>query len=217
MNLRTDIRVILDTASPAVRELVATIAPSRLQARVGPACADLMRRNYLTLPPNKMGGASTHFWQQAADAVRWVRDGDGITVITDKVGLRQRLLGGEIKPTGAISKVTGRPIKNIAIAANALSYGKLPGEFTHLKFVQFGRGQNAPKALVMVAETATQIAPKGGKRQGYRATASEIGQVVMFWLKTSVHQAPNPKVIPTDEQFMATIEKAIAPLAPEKN
>lgn len=195
--------ILSDTATPAVNELIRNIAPAKLQARIGPALADLMRRNYLTLPPNKMGAPTTHFWQQAADAVRWERLPDGVMIITDKIGVRQRLLGGVIRPLP--------PRKNIAIPANALAYGKTPAEFATLKFVMFGRGQNAPKALVMAREDVTHIGQ--GKRKKFAAAALEKpGGVVMFWLKSEVTQSPNPKVIPSDEQFAERIEQAIAPL-----
>lgn len=193
-----------DNVTPTLGAVMRNVSPARVRARIGPAVANLMRRHYLTLPRNKMGGTSTNFWQQASDAVRWETDATGVLVITDKIGVRQRLLGGVIRPVKA---------KNLAIPANALSYGKTPAEFASLKFVQFGRGQNAPKALVMQTAVATQITPKRGAGKGFKATASELGKVVMYWLVKEVNQQPNPNVIPTDEQFLNTIEAAIAPLA----
>lgn len=202
MSVSINIKINQDTAWPALAELMKNTSLPVLQAHVGPAVADLQRRHYLTLPPNKTGGRSTHFWQQASDAVRWERAAYGVTVVTNKTGVRQRLEGGTIRAINA---------KNLAIPANALAYGKSPSEFDNLHFVQFGRGADAPKALVTTVDknVATR---KGGVKASTGPIGPQLAMVVMFWLKKEVYQAPNRNVIPSDEQFFTAVTKALEPL-----
>lgn len=203
MSLGIRISIIGDGATPALQRLVNNISLPVMQAHVGPALEDLFRRHFYTLPPNRMGGRSTNFWGQCADATRWLPSGMGVVIEVAKVGARQRYLGGPIDPVNK---------KYLAIPANPMSYGKNPSEFDHLKYVQFGRGQDAPKALVMTGETSTQIAPNRGQNKGFKAVAANLGIVVMFWLEDHVDQDGNENVIPSKEQIFSAIEEAVHPL-----
>lgn len=200
--LGSKITTVTDTASPRLALLRLDLTLPKLQARVGPALEDEVRRNYLTLPSNKMGGQSTGFWLQCSDATRWSPASDGVYCVTEKVGARQRYEGGVIR----------KQDKLLAIPANPLAYGKNPSEFPNLKYIQFGRGQDAPKALIMLGETSTQIAPKRGKKGGFKPVAANLGLIVMFWLKDSVDQGPNVNVLPTNERIFARIDHACEPL-----
>jgi hypothetical protein len=214
-NVVFQLDVVSDTMTPGVEDLVRRQSPGRVSAAIAPAAAQCIKDNYQRQPPNKQGFPSTGFWADAVRATRWEILPDGVMVITDKIGVRQRYFGGVISAGKGISSKTGQPTKYIiASAASPESYGKLPSEISGLKFVRFGRGQDAPAALVALRATATEIAPKK-KGKGFAPSAEQIGMVVLFWLKRSVNQKPNPDVLPTSEQMGQALGDALKLAFPE--
>jgi len=86
--------------------------------------------------------------------------------------------------------ITPRSGKYLTIPAIAASYGKRAREFADLKYVQFGRGPEAPKAL----------AKKDGN-----------GKLkVYFWLKESVTLPQDEGLLPTDSQISERMAESTA-------
>ncbi|HEX3855963.1 MAG TPA: hypothetical protein VHY30_01560 [Verrucomicrobiae bacterium] len=131
---------------------------------------------------NKMGGARTHFY---ADAARSVQNpqvvGNSAIVSINQVGLAQRFFGGEIH---AVNKTF------LAIPARAESYGKTPGEFSDLEFVPTRTGG-------MLVQTLQTVITRG-KRKGDFSTTT-VGGLVMYWLVKSVNQLGDETVLPSQD------------------
>lgn len=193
-----------DTASPELKAALTRYTPERIAVQVRDPVVSLMKRNYERQPQNKMGGATTNFWPRASKSTHGDLVQDGVVITTDLIGVRQRLYGGVIKPVNA---------KLLAIPANVETYGKLPAEFPNLVYIRFGRGQDAPQGLFATRAVSTNIEPKP-RGKGFKATSQELGRVAMFWLKAEVTQSANPDVIPSTEEFRATIEEALKELLP---
>ncbi len=115
-----------DTATPALRRKLAALTPQRLGAAVGPAVADLVRRHFRALPPNKRRFPTTHFWPRAAEATSWQAASDGVLIRINQTGVRQRYYGGPIRPVNR---------KMLAYPIAAESYGKTTADFGPLKFI----------------------------------------------------------------------------------
>lgn len=215
MSVAVNISILENTAYPAVKRLQGVVTPKRINTAIRDPLVSLVKRNYEKQPPTKSGGPSTGFWQDASKSTRGEVQADGVLITTDKIGVRQQLLGGRIKAGINTSRITGKLTANLAIPATPLAHGKTPSDFPNLKYMQFGRGQDAPKALVALGEVSTQIAQKRGKLGGFKPVASNVGLIVMFWLVKEVTQAPHPGVIPSDEAFQTTMTVALEPLMKE--
>lgn len=149
---------------------------------------------------NKLGGARTNFYADAARSVQEPVTLKGTaTVSINKLGLAQRLLGGPIRALA--------PHKYLAIPATAEAYGHTPADFPHLQFFKTKRGGGL-KAQRAVASVVGYI--RSGKNKGKsRAEASVIGDVVLFWLVPEVTQAPDPAVLPEQSDILLTAYEAM--------
>ncbi len=187
MSLALQFSIESDTATPALRKFASNLAPRPLAAVIGPAVTGLVKENYQRLPPNKIG-PSTHFWAAAGDSTNWEALDDGVMITTEKTGVRLRYLGTAGLPGGRL-----RPVRAewLTIPACAEAYGKSARSFSNLRFARAGRGQGAP-ALVKTD-----------------AAGKPIKEEVMFWLARSVCQDPNPRVLPTDDDFCSVISQAL--------
>jgi len=152
----------------------------RVKEGVGRAVVKEVRENFQSLPPNR-DFPSTGFWQRAADATAYEITTDGVRVVVDQIGVRQRLLGGPITPVHG---------KFLTIPAIAAAYGHRAADFDNLKiahvdFHPFGPWYRGYSGLALVRADADDRKP------------SRIVPVsIYFWLVTSVNQEPNPDVLP---------------------
>lgn len=103
-----------------------------LEVAVMKAVQDHLDANYVG-KPNKLGGPSTDYWRTVRNSAEghYITGGDthSVTVKLTGVGLRMKLLGGVIRPTGRISSVTGKPIKFLTIPVSPLAHGKTASDF----------------------------------------------------------------------------------------
>lgn len=182
---------IRDQATPALKSATAALR-QQVAPAIGAAVVDLFQQNFKQLPPNKYGFASTGFWPAAARSTNYTVIADGVAINVNKQGVRQRLQGGEIKPTG------GK--KYLTIPRHPSTYGHRAGEFSDLKFsIVPGVGP----ALVARRSVGTMIERKKRGSAAFKAVASMLGIVVMFQLIKSAYQKPNPNVIPSDFEIGA--------------
>lgn len=186
--------IIVDTATNRLQALTHLLGESNAAPKVGPGVTRLVFDHLVARDsshPNRLGGARTHFYSQAAQATTWEAQGGDVRISIAHLGVRQRFLGGVIRP---VSK------KALAIPARTESYGKTPAEYTDLKLVVFSSGA---AALVQADQTLVRFvkSKKDGtikvKRVGGR------GGLVMFWLVKSVRQAADPGVLPTKQALAA--------------
>lgn len=202
VNLQIDLQ---DKATPLAARLAAQVQPERIAQAAAPAVLNRVRSHFFALNrerPNKLGGKRTNFFNQAARSTHSRVTGGNLIIGISHVGIRQRLQGGRIRPTG------GR--RYLTVPAIAEAYATRAGEWNNLKFgfAFDGKGKMRP-ALVEAQHTALKFGSK--RKDGSRtmkATVKEGGRAV-FWLVRQVTQRPDPAVIPSnDELRTAALEGA---------
>jgi hypothetical protein len=165
----------LAEARKAIEFVVAPELTRREAVGIGSEVSRLLQRHFRTrdsLNPHTYpdGGRRSHFWGKAAQTVFYRAEPTAITVHVAQTGVRLRYQGA---PNG-IGPVRA---KALAIPAHALSYGRLPSEFSDLKLVVFGHTNRA--ALV--------------------SRATKKGMTILFWLVK--HTKPiraDPTVLPPE-------------------
>lgn len=170
---------ISDAATPALTALTGALKPRVIAASVGEAEVKLFQNHFLNAGANKNSWPTTAFWPRAARAVNFQASDNGVIISVNQQGVRQRYAGGDIFPTNGHQYLT--------IPARAEAYGKRAGEFNNLK-VAFSRGH----AFALVEADATKITK--GKKGDF--STDTVGGGVYFWLVKSVHQQPDPTVLP---------------------
>ena len=211
MSIAVNISVEKDTATPWLKDLAGRCTSHRIAAEVGPRCTRLVQRNFRSLGTNKRGWASTQFYGRAAEATNWQEGFGFLNVVINQIGVRQRLMGGDIKPVNAGA---------LTIPAVEEAYGKRAREFEGLKFafaLDPERGTMRP-ALVAMRSTGSeveQVTIKSGKKKGQtrmKEVAQTFGLQAIFWLSKGVHQEADPGVLPSDEEFAAEFDKSVGAL-----
>jgi len=133
-----NLTITLDTTA-SQRQLLA--AHEALRRDLGPVlevavmeCVQSHLNAHYVGKPNKLGGASTGYWTTVRNSAAGEHksNGDGsheITVSLTGIGLRMKLEGGVIRPTGRTSSVTGKQIKFLTIPVNPIAHGKTVSDF----------------------------------------------------------------------------------------
>jgi hypothetical protein len=199
---------VTDRATPLILEVVDAISPARVRPIVGRAVTTVVRRHFFGLDrsrPNVMGGTRTHFYADAARGTSWTVETDGVLISVAQVGIRQRIVGGTIRPKN------GK--KFLTIPARAEAYGKRASEFNDLVLVRRGDHRfGEPFALARAFRTTLKITGAAtalalGERQVSRG--EQEGGEIMFWLKKSVTQQGDPSVAPSIFEMFAGIRIAM--------
>ena len=198
------INVTRDGGTPAIQHLLGQLTPQRLAGAVGPACARLFKRNFIGLGTNKRGWTTTNFWARAAKATSWSREPEGVMVSCNLVGVRQRLMGGTIRPVSA---------RALTIPMSPVSYGHSAREFPGSFVLKTDSGSYIVQASEGRAKGETKK-DFGGRlkllRQGGNNKARTAGRLeFLFKLVSSVTQAADPGVIPARDLINATARQAI--------
>lgn len=195
-----------DFATPAIEAKMAKCSPRRLGAIIGQTLAQFWRNRLKTFGPNKRGWPSTGFWERAARSVTHQPTNDGVLLVANHQGLRQRWHGGRIAPVRA---------KALTIPISPVSYGKTAADFPGLFLLK------TPKGAYLVQRDADAKGKETKKRYGHRSAfmggnvtrRQRAGVNFLFKLAFSVDQAGNPAVVPSPEEFseiaMARIEEAV--------
>ena len=206
MSVTVNISIPLDTATPAIAAKVAQCSPRRLADIVSTPLVTFFRVRLRDLGTNKRGWPSTHFWERGSRAVNSeseegtsVQVGDGnVTLTVNKIGVRQRWLGGTIKPVNA---------RALTIPISPVSYGHRASEFSGLFLLKTKKGAY----LVQPGEQVSEKTGRTGKRRGGGNEKSRKRAALNFLFKLvgSVDQAPNPDVVPSDDEFLEVGMSAI--------
>lgn len=172
---------INDSLSPAIAEAIAQSSPERCARVAARFAAAVFTAHFEKLSGERHRPAMAHdFYLQAARASAGRADGAAAVVeVNAPTGLRQRLLGGDIKPTKSYKLRRGK--KEVAYSALWIpvgaAVGRTGGDF---------RGQ-----LRVVWNEGTQ---KG-------VAIDKATKAVLFALVGSVSQAPDPTVIPSEQDL----------------
>lgn len=174
---------ITDKATPALRALLLQLSGRRGHAILGQSIRILVREHLRAkeAQPNKQGWPKTHYYSRARERVTFEASEDDATVTVAIEGFRQRYHGGRITPVNR---------RALTIPAAPEAYGKVAGEFGgNLEFYPFYRGRIVG---LLVGAPDSALAGK-----------------VLYRLVTSVNQAPDPSVIPTDAEMLTAAEAAL--------
>jgi len=176
---------IKDAATLPLQRKIAACSGRRLNGFIGPAVARLTRNNFRSLPTNKDGYPSTHFWAGAANSTSWTELPEGVLISVSQIGVRQRYQGGEIHAVNASA---------LTVPVSAQAYGHVAADF--------------PGSFLLKTKKGAWIVQYGGGRH----TDSTLE--FLYKLETSVTQDANPNVLPSDEAItetaLAAAEKAVA-------
>ena len=185
---------ITDDASPLVRRLGRAIRVGALTDAMRRGAVNRVKNHIFALKDtkrNRLGARSTGFYSSAAKATHSTSEPGEITITVSKQGFRQRLEGG---------RITAIKSKLLTIPATAEAHGKRASEFKDLQFVVLG----GRPALVRAKQTRLKI---GGRRKDgtrtIRGRETTTGLEVLYWLKKSVLQKPDPSVMPPRQEIVA--------------
>lgn len=184
-SLGLSVRVTRSGDTRALAQLQATLEPAQRNRLAGAAAEVEFRKNFFGLNgtrANALGGTRTRFYQRAAGATTSAAVAEGAVITVAQQGIRQRYLGGEIKP--------GPGKQWITLPAIAQAYGQRAGRFNDLRFVLVRKGGNALAMLV---------------RGGGVGPSGPVRPQVVFWLKKSVTQRPDSAVIPRPDVLRSAI------------
>jgi hypothetical protein len=177
-----------DTATPAIRRIVVQASGRAAHAAMAAAVAEQIRQHLVAKDqiPNRLGGTRTHFYAAAARGTFWTATPTDGEVTIAKDGIRQRLLGGTIRPVTR---------KALTIPVHPLAHGRVASEFgPELRLVVINGGADGNTSGLLVLGTAPD-AP------------------VLYVLRKKVTQQADPTVLPTDEQMRAEAIGALDELA----
>jgi hypothetical protein len=164
--------------------LLRVLSPERINPVIGQAARNTYREHLFGLNSsraNRLGGKRTNYFAGAARGTSWSATSDTVTVSINQVGIRQRVFGG---------KITARTSKFLTIPACPEAYGKRAREFGDLKYIIFPKGG---PALVRVT----------GKGDAAKLK-------VMYWLRRSITQLPDPSVLPYPQLVLTRIHTAVS-------
>lgn len=179
---------IQDHATPAINAMVAQLTPRRLAAKIGPGLNRLVQNKLISNGENKNGWPTTHFWADAARATSWKGLEDGVLISINKIGVRQRVFGGTIKPVNAGA---------LTIPISPVSYGHLASEFPGLFLLRTKTGSYLVQRGEEVSEKGNTVKRTKGGGNAKRRIRANLN--FMFKLVASVTQAANPDVIPSND------------------
>lgn len=186
------LRIVRTAGDPdGAKRLAAALQPPVINRVVADSGVSLFRDHFFKLNaerPNKLRGKRTNFYADAARGTSGTVLPDGALVSVNQVGIRQRWKGGTIRP--------GPGKQWITIPARTEAYGRRAGAFNDLRFVLFRKNGNALAALVR--NDSTKLKRKRDRKTGVVSLVSggEQGGEILYWLKKSVTQRPDPSVVP---------------------
>lgn len=192
-----------DNVVPEVERRLARLHPDRLHQVLSEPMRVFWRNRLRGLGKNKRGWPSTGFWESAARSVQAVSTPGALVLRCAKLGVRQRWLGGPIKPQRA---------QALAIPISPVSYGHRPSEFPGLFLIRTARGAY----LVQHAESVSAATGRLIKRErggGNERRRRRAGLAFLFKLSKGVVQKGDPRVVPTADEFtevaLATVMKEV--------
>ncbi len=192
---------VRDNATPSVEAAMRTMSPRAVAERISEPLRILWRDRLKSLGKNKRGWPSTGFWEDAARKTTSIVQDNGLLLICDKQGVRQRWRGGAIKPVKAGA---------LAIPISPVSYGHRPSEFPGLFLMRTKNGAYLVQAQALFpgnrkSQIANQKSLGGNAKRRLRA-----GLNFLFKLSQGVNQLPDDRVVPTQDEMLEVAFAAIS-------
>ena len=206
------IKIVSDTATPALQGMLRRLGPQDFAEATGPALVKITRKQLRVAQSwgNKKGWPSTGFYTNFADNVHWLPETTGVllfilpAVINGRVtGLARHVFGGApIVPTEAGA---------LSLPIDPMANGKSPADFPGLFLIHTKKGAYLVMHLDAVSEKVPRMVQNvKGKRTGERFTRREraMGIVFLFKLVASTDPQPKREVLPSDEELLDTCATA---------
>lgn len=198
MKIEIDIK---DSATPALREVAAQIAPGGPMIKaLGRSLANTLKAHFRARnadSPNKLGGKRTNFWSAVAATVQNpVIESDGVSVAVSHPHILQKYKGGKIVP--------GPGKKYLAIPVHQAAYGRVPADFK-LAFIPKLGGPNITGGYLV--DGYPRIATRG-KKKGKQVYSPIKGGRMLFVLRGWVTQEADEKTLPSTDLILKDLEKA---------
>lgn len=195
--MSASVHVITTGTAPAVMlALDESLSQARIKPVIGRAVVNRFRSHLFEANrtrPNALGGARTGFYAEAARATHFTETGEGVQISVNQVGIRQRVLGGTIKP---------RTKKFLTIPVAPEAHGKRASEFPDLVVIWDRHG----RPVGLGERDITQI---GVRSSGRVVGGSASGMRMLFRLARQATQQPDPSVVPSTFEIAATAISAV--------
>ncbi len=192
---------LFDGLTPTQKALLEGIRGPGMITAASRAMAGFLRNWFAGLEetrPNKQGFPRQHFWADVRRSVQnpVVADPTFASVSITHRALRQRIEGGVIRP--------GAGKKYLTIPATEAAYGHVAREFNNLHF-GFAENKYGNLAPALIENTYQKIAFGRKRKDGTRKATpgEERGGKVFYFLARQVYQAPDPTVLPPNEQVQS--------------
>ena len=196
---------IKDAASQATLDLISRLNPARVNTFVGDRCFPLTQNHLLKMPHNKMGATPVNFYADAARNTNRRVSPEGVIIAINKIGIRQRVKGGRITAVNS---------KFLTIPIDPRAYGKTAAGFGDALQLVVIKGRGAYLALKgeAVDNGLGKAKRKRGSAKSEPVQGPERGPI-MFILKRSVTQQPDPTVLPSDAEYLDEALKGVSAAA----
>lgn len=205
-----------DTATAGLHSLGARLRSPALRRAIGQGAANVVRAHFDTLEqrPQKEGWwkknapgpwPKTHFWSRASRSVNVLPpDPLSVRVAISALGVRQRLLGGDLTPQNGGQTLT--------IPVRPEAYGKRAREFPNLRLAIRTIGGKA-KVVGLETQTGTERGAvmrqnKSGKWTRRRVLIEK--GALLYWFVRKVTQPADPTVMPSESRLAAGAEAGAA-------
>jgi hypothetical protein len=178
-------------AREALERASKALAPEAMAAVAAEAGADVVRDHFTDLSRSRhRPGQRVNYYLQAADSVVRETQGGTAFVKIPHTGIAQRVYGGLIRPSGRPSKVTGKPVRRLAVGLKGSpGDGHVPADFPDL-FVVASKDEN----------------------KAFLARKSGSGIQRLFILLDRVVQRADPSVLPRDDRLLDAAAQSILDL-----
>lgn len=178
----------------------------RLTRRAGTRVQQAVKENFESLPGER-------FYKDAADATRLDMQGDSAIISVEHRGVRLRwkgsgdLPGGVVRAGRGTSSHTEQPTRLLALPTAKRM--EAPGRYKPLAFVRVS-GMPHLKGLLKEGEEKTARRKYKGKPAGRAIIVPKKNGEVMFRLVDETEHAPNPRVVPTEEELSETARNEVS-------
>jgi hypothetical protein len=191
------VNILIDEVSPLLQRC-RTAAQAQKLALIGAHDVAILVKNHLYGLEGQRHQYGRHFYRGAGDSVHTSAVPEGAAVSITQLGIRQRLLGGDIFPTNAGALTI--PACPEAVGMKAADF---PNQLQRKKVLDPKTG-SLRWALVRRASTAIAFRHRmrtDGTVKTFVRPSEFRDEQVMFWLAGHVHQEPDPTVLPYEEQM----------------
>lgn len=203
------VSIRIDTATASVERIRAALAARTFRPAIGEAAKLTLQTHFRDKEADpdshktaaRLSAQPTGVYSQFANATAYVLLDTGVGVSITHPAIQQRIRGGEIKPVNK---------QWLTIPAIGAAYGKSVADFGDVLQWRWYRSKSGELKGMLVLDAdvkKTKTVRRKGKEKKIDKVKYRSG--VYFWAVKSVNQAPDPSVLPTDEDLLTGIDAAV--------